>query len=143
MSTSPYYSRRQINPCAPLGSKDVNLIHSSSSPRSIYFLTVKIEDGNTMEKESLFNKIGSLFICSRIIITEEELESYTVYHILFELSSPLQWKNVDASFMNEFAVCNVIPLKAFSRGLKYILSVDQSPYYWNFSSDKAIRREAN
>lgn len=93
-----------------------------------------------MDKETVFTRIGSLFICSRIIITEEELESYTVYHILFELSSPLQRKNVDASFLKARSeVCNVIPLKAFSRGLKYLLSVDQQPYYWNYSSEKAVK----
>lgn len=41
-----------------------------------------------------------MFICSRIVIAEARSgESNSVFHVLFALSTPLQWKNVYATWL--------------------------------------------
>lgn len=46
---------------------------------------------------------------------------------------------MDASIRKSFHSCNVLPIKSFFKALKYILSVDQVPLFWNFAHAKAIK----
>jgi len=84
---------KEINPLAPLGLQDVNIMLSTSSPKEKFLISlIASNDQPILDKEALFEKVGSLFICSRIIIAEELTSSETIYHVLMGLASPLQWK---------------------------------------------------
>jgi len=116
-------------------------MNAAGAPKERFFLSIELgeKEKQFQDKESLYEFIGSMFICSRIVIAEEVTETKTIFHVLFGLSSPLQWKNIDASCKESFLSYNVIPLNSFTKGLKYILAVDQVPFFWNYTHAKAIR----
>lgn len=88
----------------------------------------------------MYDQIASLFRCARIVIAEVGDNGTFVFQILIDLSPGMQWKSVYTHLQKSVNTnFNVVPLNSFSRGIKYILSADQTPLFWNYRKDKAIR----
>lgn len=134
---------KELNPLAPLGLQDTQFMNTTCTPKDKFLISITIgrqDDKSSLNaKESLLVQIGSMFICSSVIIAEEMTESYIVYHVLMGLASPLLWRNVDACIRKSWKSCNVIPTKSSFQAIRYLLSVDQVPLFWNFSQSKALR----
>lgn len=126
----------------PFGLQNKTKMISSKYTKFYFFWTI----GSTAQissKHTLLKLIASLFICSRVVISEEpsrEAGKY-VFHVLMHLHPGMLWKSVYAHIHHMLVNknCNVVPLASFSRGVKFQLAADQAPFFWNFYIKKAVR----
>lgn len=122
-------------------------MNASSAPKDKYFLSLEFGDhkqqvGLEHDEESIKELIGSLFVCTRIVIGVEDTDQSTIFHVLFSLASHLQWKNIDSTLKKKqinTKSYNGIPLHSFTKGLQYIMAVDQEPFFWNLNRNRAHR----
>lgn len=136
-----------INLLSQLGEQTAEKIKAAKSSQKISLLSfyddkTKSPTKITSKKEA-FQMIEVLFKCSRVVVgmepDTENPDQKLVYHMLFELSPAMTWRAVCARFSNKSEVFgfNLIPLNSFTRGWKFVLGVDQEPFFWNFEKEKA------